>query len=288
MNKLVFTFFILCCGFIFSQDNTEVYVFDIAPSYGGLDVMNAQNISNNKGYNNQPSFISNEVVVFAKNNEGQTDIAEYNLTTKTEKWICNDTEGSEYSPQKFPTSNDVAAVRLDTDGKQRLYRYNSETGVSNEIIENLQVAYFAFYNNEKMLATVLSGDIMDLVLVNLKTKSTDTLLENAGRSLQKIPGNNSMSYTLVNEDKNLDLYVLDMNLKESFFICELPSGTQDYVWLNDTQILTGKGSKLYIYDTLGTSEWNRVASLEEYEINDITRMAISPDGKKLALVAAEN
>lgn len=286
MNKLLFTILLFCNGFIFAQDNTDVYVFDIAPAYEGLELMNVRNASSNEGYDNQPSFISNEALVFAKNNNGQTDISEYNFTTKKDRWVNFNTEGSEYSPQKFPSTDDIAAVRLDKDGKQRLYNYNSETGSSSEIIENLQVAYFAFFNDEKMLATVLSDDNMDLVLINLKTKEVDTLLENAGRSLQKIPGTKTMAYTLVNDDKNFDLYVLNMDSKDSFFICELPFGTQDYIWLNDTQILTGMGSKLYIYDTLGKSEWTKVASLDEYGIKDITRMAISPDGKKLALVAA--
>lgn len=287
MKKFLFLLIIIATIPIFAQENTEIYVFDIAPSYAGIEFLNARNISNNEGYDNQPSFISNESVIFAGNNDGQTDISEYNLTSDLQKWVNSKTEGGEYSPQKFPSNNDVAAVRLDTDGLQRLYSYDVKTGNSTEIIEDLQVAYFAFYNDKKMLATVLNGDKLDLVMIDLPAKSVDTLFYNAGRSLQKVPKTNSMSYSLVNEEGNLDLYLLDMNSYESFFVCELPIGIQDYVWINETQILVGSGSRLYMYDTLGGSEWNRVASLEEYGIKTITRMAISPNGKKLALVVEE-
>lgn len=284
MKKLLFLFIILIANFTFAQQNTEVYVFDLAPAYEGLELLNARNISNNEGYDNQPSFISNETLVFAGNNDGQTDISEYNLNSKIQKWVNQKTEGGEYSPQKFPSNNDVAAVRLDSDGLQRLYRYDAKTGKSSEIIKDLQVAYFAFYNDTKMLATVLDGDKMDLTLMDLASKTADTLFYNAGRSLQKVPKTESMSYSLVNGEGNLDLYLLDMNSYESFFISELPIGIQDYVWINDTQIIVGSGNKLYMYDTLGETEWNRVASLEEYGIKSISRMAISPDGKKLAIV----
>ncbi|MBK5214270.1 MAG: hypothetical protein JJE55_11495 [Flavobacteriaceae bacterium] len=284
MKKLLFLSIVLTANFTFAQENTEVYIFDIAPAYEGLELLNAQNISNNEGYDNQPSFISNETLVFAGNNDGQTDISEYNLTSKLQKWVNSKTDGGEFSPQKFPSNDDLAAVRLDKDGLQRLYRYSSETGKSSEIIKDLQVAYFAFYNDQKMLATVLDGDKMDLVLIDLPSKSADTLFYKAGRSLQKVPKTASMSYSLVNEEGNLDLYLLDMNSYESFFVCELPIGIQDYVWINDTQILVGSGNKLYMYDTLGEPEWNRVASLEEYGIKNISRMAISPDGRKLAVV----
>ena len=285
MKKLLFLFIFTTTFFTFSQENTEVFVFDISHSYEGLELLNGRNISNNEGYDNQPSFISNESVIFAGNNDGQTDISEYNLTSDLQKWVNSKTEGGEYSPQKFPSNNDVAVVRLDKDGLQRLYRYDSKTAQSEEIIENLQVAYFSFYNDKKMLATVLNGEKLDLVIIDLLSKSADTLFYNAGRSIQRVPQTNSMSYSLVNEEKNLDLYLLDMNTKESYFVCELPIGIQDYVWINDTQILVGSGNRLYMYDTLGGSEWNRVASLEEFGIKNITRMAISPNGKKLALVA---
>ena len=121
MKKILFLFITLTTHFTFSQSNTEVYVFDIAPAYEGLELLNARNISNNEGYDNQPSFISNETLVFAGNNDGQTDISEYNLTSKLQRWVNQKTEGGEYSPQKFPSNDDVAAVRLDKDGLQRLY-----------------------------------------------------------------------------------------------------------------------------------------------------------------------
>src|SRR5690606_6467500 len=87
MKKLLFLFIILTSSFIFAQENTEVYVFDIRPAYEGLELMNPRNISDNQGYDNQPFFISNEALVFAGNNDGQTDISEYNLTSKLQKWI---------------------------------------------------------------------------------------------------------------------------------------------------------------------------------------------------------
>ncbi|WP_271393795.1 TolB family protein [Aequorivita sinensis] len=287
MKKILFLLTLFILQLSFAQQNTEVYIFDISPSYSGMELLNARNVSNNEGYDNQPSFISNETLVFAGNNNGQTDISEYNLNSKIKTWVNQETEGGEYSPQKFPSSNDIAAVRLDKDGKQRLYRYDSETGKSSEIIEDLEVAYFAFYNDELILATVLADDKLDLVMINLTTKAVDTLFRNAGRTLQRIPKSDYMSYSLINDEGNLDIYMLEMNILGSYFVSELPIGIQDYVWINDTQILVGSGNKLYMYDTLGEPEWNRVASLEDYGIKNITRMAISPNGKKIAIVAEE-
>lgn len=271
---------------IFAQLNTEVYLCDFKSEYGGLTIYNFQNISNDSGYDNQPSFASDNKVLFAGNNGSQTDIALYDISKKTKTWFNKTTKGGEYSPIQIPdSSSKVSAVRLDPDGLQRLYMYDAISKENVELIEGLQVAYYDFYNAETVLASVLSGDNLDLVFSNLKTKKTDTLLRNIGRSIHKVPDSKMMSYTSVNEDKNHEVYLLDIETKESFFVCQLPVGILDYTWLNDSQILIGSASKLYIYDTFINSDWNEVVDLSEYYIKDISRLAVSPDGTKLSLVA---
>lgn len=286
MRNIFFLVAIITTFSNLAQNNSNIYVFDIARAYEGLEVLNKQIIVENTGYNNQPSFANNEVLYYAGNNNGQTDIVEYNLSTQETKWFNELTPGGEYSPQKFPSKKDIAAVRLDLDGKQRLYNYEIDSGKSSELIKDLNVAYFAFYNDEKILATVLGDTEMALGIIDLKKKTMDTLFDNAGRSIQKIPNLNFMSYTLINEVGKLDLYMMNMESQDSYFICEIPLDIQDYVWINDTQIIAGKNEKLYMYDTLGEGEWTMVASLKEHGVKNVMRMAISPDGKKLAVVDA--
>ena len=286
MKNILFLITILIASITSAQENTNIYVFDIALAYEGLEVFNKKIISENEGYNNQPSFANNETLLYSGNNNGQSDIAEYNLKTNKKSWFNNSTPGGEYSPQNFPLSKDVAAVRLDPDGKQRLYKYNKESGSSSELIKDLNVAYFAFYSNEIILATVLGGIEMDLGIIDLKKGEIDILFNKAGRSLQRIPKTDYMSYTLINEVGKLDLFMMNMKSSESYFICEIPMDIQDYVWISDTQIIAGKNEKLYMYDTLGEGEWTMAASLKEHGLKNISRMAISPNGKKLAVVDA--
>ena len=277
------------CINLIAQTNTEVYLCEIKSEYGGLIAYNFQNISNDDGYDSQPSFVSNSQILFAGNNGGQTDIASYNISDKTKSWFNKTTEGGEYSPIQMPGSTSkVSAVRLDKDGLQRLYVYEKTSKENKELIQGLQVAYYHYYDAETIVASILSDDNLDLVISNLKEKKTDTILRNVGRSIHKIPESKSMSYTSTNEEENQDLYLLDMETGESFFVCQLPIGIQDYTWLNASQILIGSGDKLFIYDTFLNSEWKEVADLSEYNIKDITRLAVSPDGGKLALVALPN
>ena len=49
----------------------------------------------------------------------------------------------------------------------------------------------------------------------------------------------------------------------------------------------GSGNKIYLYDMYGTQQWEQVADLEQYAITDITRVAVNPQGNKIALVGAK-
>lgn len=278
--------FFIFGSFGWSQSNTEVYTMDILLEEEGLKVTKFLNVSRAPGYDNQPSFFDNDQLLFAGTRKEDTDIALSSAHRYMPLFLFQDTEGGEYSPQRIPNSKEVAAVRLDADGLQRLYAYPEKSEDAIRLLHpNLQVAYYAFANKNSILASVLAGDKLDLVLADLQTGKVDTIVEGSGRSIHKVPNSNAMSYTLVNEDGNLDVYQFDIATKESFFVCQLPLGIQDHIWIDDTKLLIGSRKQLFLYDLFGNGDWKKVADLSNYPIDNITRMAISENGKKLAIVA---
>ncbi len=281
--SLYFLFFLFIGSFTYAQGASEVYLMDLNFNEDNFEIKNFRNISNNKGYNNQPYFSSNNELLYARNNKGQTDIAHYTIDTDSFEWVNKSTPGGEYSPQSIPNSTDIAAVRLDPDGKQRLYRYDSK-GNTVEMYADLEVAYFTFSTKNTLVASVLSNGSLDLKVAH-NDSQVYTILKQSGRSIHRIPGTEAISYSALNEEKNMDIYQLDLESLESFFICQLPIGIQDYAWWEDYKIFIGSGNKLYVYDLYGSGDWQEVVDLSSYNIENITRIAISPDTKHLALVA---
>ena len=285
MTKLLCVLLCLCSIILFAQPNTEVYLFDLEQAKENISVTNFRNISNDDGYDSQPSFQSDNLVLFAGNNGGQTDIAQYNIRFDMKFWYHKGSASSQYSPQRIPNSEHVLSVHLDTNGRQRLFHHHLTSLEYKEAHPDIQLAYFAMYNEKILLGSVLGEENLDLVVANLDTKQVDTLAYNAGRSFHRIPQSEGMSYTYVNEEGNHDVYQLDMDSFESFFVVQLPIGVQDHIWLNGTTLLIGSRANLYIYDLFGEGMWKEVADLSEHNIDNITRLAISPDGTKLAIVA---
>lgn len=288
MLKSVITFVLfLTVTYTWSQANSEVYLATINFNPTGMEVEALVNISNDSNYDNQPSFLNQDTVLFAGNNQGQTDIFSYSIPTDSKEKLAGSLGGGEYSPTAVPNTSQIAAVRLDTTGLQRLYSYSPKTNSSKLLIDDLKVAYFTFYNPNTLVGCYIDEQENGLNLFVFKQDENKsyTLLKNVGRSFHKVPGQDMVSYTAINQEGNHDIYLLDMQTYESFFVTQLPIGIQDYAWLDDSRIILGSNSSLYIYDTFGREGWEKMADLQSRNINNITRLAVSPNGKLLAIAA---
>ena len=170
--------FLLASGQGWAQIETEVYLFDMELNNGKPVLSNPKNISNNPGYDNQPSFWDDDSVLFASTRENQTDILQFNVNEGSmSSWLTYTTAGSEYSPLRIPGKNAVSAIRLDVDGLQRLYEYDVETSES-EALSDLKIGYHVWFDNQILVATVLVENRMDLVVLDLEEHTQKTVYQN--------------------------------------------------------------------------------------------------------------
>ncbi len=281
----VSTFFLAIT--MYAQPNTEVYLLDITEVDGRIELSNLINISNNEGYDNQPSFYDDNTVLFSSTRNGQTDIAKYNMGSMEISWLTDTPRGSEYSPLRIPASDDVSAIRLDTSGLQRLYQYDINTGKSEAIRKDAKVGYHLWYSKNILVNTILVENRMDLVVSNFKDGTNYTVQKNVGRSLHKNPKAEEIYYISTEADMTAvkSLHPVTGATKP---ITSLPAGTNDICMLPDGNILFPSG-KTIVSINPDTKESPKALHLfQEEEINNISRMAISSDGKHMAIVSEES
>ena len=280
MKKLIILFLLTCpTAYLFSQPDTEIYLMDLRRYPDGLIIEKPINISGNPGYDNQPSFWSDgESVLYARNVEGQTEIARYYLGSGNTLIITNTFGGSEYSPTLMPDGR-ISSIRLDTTGLQLLYAYTFK-GIDEVLVPELKIGYHAWINSTDIVAFVL-GEPATMQIVNTATRKARIVGENIGRSLHKIPGSSFFSYV----DKGTEKWMIkSMNPEtgESRNLIPTLEGAEDYCWTSKEEIIMGSGSKLYVWQK--GAVWIEFADLSKHGISNIKRVAISPDGKKLAVV----
>ncbi|GGG46968.1 nuclear transport factor 2 family protein [Bizionia arctica] len=286
MKKIIYLTLFAISVNLMAQSNTEVFLLDITSTKDVIELKNLKNISNSAGYDNQPSFYDNNTVLFSSTRNNQTDIKSYNISTGEHFWITNTSLGSEYSPLRIPNKESVSAVRLDDNGVQRLYQYNLATGKPEIILKDLKVGYHVWYNQDILVSSVLVGDKMDLVISNLKDNSNLTVHNNVGCSLHKIPNSNLISF-ISYENNSSTIKSLNPTTGDIKTIKSLPIPIADICWFSENIILIPDGKLIAQFNTSNDS-MNILQHFKEDEINEISRVSISPDGKRLALVSEES
>lgn len=279
--KLQLLFFSLVLSFAaFSQPNTEIYLFDLEKDDENLySLVNPINISQNEGYDNQPSFWPDgNSILYARTVDGQTEIARYTIGTGMTKIITKTPQGSEYSPTPTPDGN-ISSIRLDTTGVQLLYSYDLQ-GNEKVLVEDAVIGYHAWIDESKLIAFVL-GEPSTLQIINVESGSSKTVAENIGRSLHKVPGSRYVSYV----DKSADQWIIKglhpkKNTKTD--IVRTKEGAEDYCWTPRGEIIMGQNDVLWVWH--GRIGWKQIIDISSYGLTGITRVAISPEGNQLALV----
>ena len=272
---LLITTVFTICTLVEAQPSTEVYLFDLTETESGFNLSNPVNVSDNAGYDNQPSFTSDgKALLYASTRNEQTDILWYDISSGNKNWLSK-TQGGEYSPVLTPDGIFVSAVRLDPDGLQLLYKYSIKEQTSEVLVPGLTIGYYAWTSESTIIAFVL-GDPPTLQKIDLKSGENIVLQNNPGRSIHKIPGTQDFSFVDKSDSKKWIIMrssLADPNSSEQ--ITSTISDSEDMVWTGTNIIVMGSGSNLYFYDLRDgdSSEWKLLANLSKFNLDGISRLA---------------
>ena len=276
---VIFCFF---TSFTFSQSNTEIFLFDLETNTSKIELKNGKNISKNNDYDNQPSFLDDRYIVFASTRAGQTDIAKYDTRYDGKIWI-NFTDGGEYSPLKIPNKLEVSAVRLDNDGKQRLYAYSLSNGESTELIKDLVVAYYTWFDENTVVSAVIEDEKLNLYVSNILNGTNTKYASNVGRSFHKIPNSDLISFVSKENDNQWQIKSLNPNTGKIRLIANTIKDVEDICWLDSQTLISGKDNNVYKLRLQRDNNWKKVADLSTYGITKITRLAVNATSSQLLL-----
>jgi hypothetical protein len=275
-----------------AQTGSEILLYDLKLSKNAVILSNPVNITNHPGYDNQPYFHPDEPLVFYSSFDasGRADILCYNFKTKATTHITS-TGDREYSPTLTPDKQYLSCIIQRDNGTQDLGKYPVGGGDPYVIIDNLKVGYHVWADNSHIAMFVLGATETDpstLHYIRLPTKEDTVLASNIGRSLHKIPGERSISFIQRDEMQSKVMRLETETMKVSMLTPTVANG--DHVaWTPKRQLLTSDGTILYfLRHGEAPGSWQRVEVKTGAELlKGVTRMAVSAQGNKLAVVVTE-
>ena len=281
-STIPFFSLVLCSQFLSAQTGSEIYIADLVITESGITLSNPKNITNRIGYDNQPSFHPNKPLLYYSsfNEDERSDIKVFNYRNgKTE--LFTQTKEREYSPTITPDEKFISCIIQRDDGAQDLGKYPIKGGSPTILVNNLIVGYHTWISPTQLALFVL-GTPITLRVYDLETKKDSIVTSSVGRSLHKIPNRSSFSYV----DKSSAQWKINSwtEFKIETIIETLPA-REDLTWSPDGKLITNDGRQFYFYDPKkADGKWQMFYASE---IKGVSRLAVSPDGKKISFVVAE-
>lgn len=281
MKKLI-ALLILVRFYAAAQNPTDIFLFDIVDKGGQVNISSGINVSKHKGYDNQPFFHPNKpLLYFSSENGGQTDIMAFDLKTGQLSRLTNTPE-SEYSPTVTPGGEQISCIVMRENKSQDLGIFEANGVYSRTLINNLTVGYHAWLNEDNLFLFVL-GSPQTLQHYNLKTGTSKLIASSIGRSLHKVPGEQAISFI----DRSGGVHGKINKVKEDGsveFITNSVSTQDDICWLPDGRLLSSNGLHILMFNPKKPRNWQPTNGPT---LKNISRIAVSPNGKKLAVVVEE-
>ncbi|TVP77019.1 MAG: hypothetical protein EA352_04540 [Gemmatimonadales bacterium] len=262
--------------------STDVVVMEVHPHLDHLHAGSVTNITDRDGYDNQPSFMDEDRLLFSSVRGGEASNIMVHSWSRGTAEVLADTPESEYSPRLMPSGDAVSVVRVEMDGvSQHLVRIALDGGEARRLLPELDdIGYYAWIDEARVAVWRLGG-MLDLA--NVETGEVERVAEGVSPGVQAVPRDPMASFVRV-EDGEATVYLLDGRSGEVEAVATTPGGTVEHAWLSSATLLTIHDGVVHRWMGGGEEPWAPVLEDLREVHGNFTRMATSPSGTRWAVV----
>ena len=266
---------------------TDIWLGTLDRDGGALSVSGLEQATDRDAYDNQPSFLldGSAILWTAALERRQTETMRLGVTSGAEPAAgvqLTHTEASEFSPLQIPGQEAFSAIH-ELRGKQYLWRYDLSGAPLGPIFATAEPVGYHAWANEQVVAMFILGSPATLQVGNALSGEIRIVAEHPGRSIHRIPGTEEISFVRKVSDEEWWIERLDPAAGTTVRLARTLPGREDYAWTPEGEILMGDGSLLFAWAE--GPDWTEIADFSDLGVDGITRLAVSPDGARIAIVA---
>jgi len=268
--------------------NSDIFLTPLLRDGDSLRLGAAQNITRRPGYDNQPSFLTDATALLytAIDSSGQADIWRYDLRSRRRTRLT-DTPESEYSPTVMPGSTRFSVVRVERDSTQRLWSFRLDGSDPQLVLETLAPIGYHAWLDQFRLAVFVLGSPNTLHVVR-RDGSEDVLrASHIGRTIQRVPAQNWYSFVQLDITRTPWIVAQPFEGGPVSRLVRVAEDNEFYSWAPDGTLLSASKGEITRWNGVSGegSAWLPVPSAAPLAVKNISRLAVSPDGRWLAFVA---
>ncbi|WP_419164571.1 hypothetical protein [Candidatus Palauibacter sp.] len=267
--------------------STDIWMAALVREGGALSIPDLGRATDRDAYDNQPGFLLDGSAILHTSaiDRTQTEIMRLmgpGVGSGASERLTNTAEASEFSALQIPGQDAFSAIH-EIRGKQYLWRYDLSGEPLGPIFATAEPVGYHAWANERVVAMFILGNPPTLQVGDAVSGEIEVVAERPGRSIHRIPGTEEISFVRKVSDEEWWIERLDPGAGTSERITQTLPGREDYAWTPEGEILMGDGSRLYARSE--GSEWTEIADFSDLGVEGISRLAVSPDGSRIALVA---
>lgn len=245
------------------------------------------NLTQRPGYDNQPHFTPDGTGIWytaIDDQSGEADIWRFDFADERVTRVTMSAPESEYSATPLPDGTGISTIRVEADSTQRLWRFDADGSNGAVIFEDIAPVGYHKWADDNTVVMFVLGSPATLQRGDVRTGRADVITSNIGRSIQVIPDGRGTSFVQRHEDGGSTVMRLPADGSEPQVLIEGVEGGDFHAWAPDGTMFMADGPIVYAWTWGSPSGWTSVADFSQLHIT-ISRLAVSPDGAQIALVA---
>jgi hypothetical protein len=264
--------------------STDIYLVPLERAGDTWRLGPPRNTTARAGYDNQPFFLpeGSGFLFTSIRDDGQADTYRYDPARSAVTRVTSTPE-SEYSPTPIPHRPGwFSVVRVEADSTQRLWAFRLD-GSSPELLraDVKPVGYHAWIEGGGLALFVLGSPATARIIAAPEAEPR-TVAGNVGRSFARVEGRPSVLFSRAHA-AGYQIVRLDL---PSYTIRPLArTPRSDFFAWHDGALFAGDSSRVFAFRPGRDTAWVDLGTLGAQGVTGITRLAVSPDGKWLAVVA---
>jgi hypothetical protein len=187
----------------------------------------------------------------------------------------------------MPGSTRFSVVRVERDSTQRLWSFRLDGTDPQLVLESLAPIGYHAWLDQFRLAVYVLGTPSTLHVVRRDGSEDEVRASHVGRTIQRVPAQGWYSFVQLDSTRTPWIVAQPFEGGAVSRLVRLPEDNEFYTWAPDGTLLSATAGSIVRWNGVSGegSTWLPVVSAQPFAVKNVTRLAVSPDGRWLAFVA---